>query len=339
MQIIITGGAGFIGCNTAERFLRLGHEVIIFDSLSRPGAESNLHWLAEQGEFVFIRSDVRDAEAFQKLFREQHDVDVVLHLAGQVAVTLSVQDPKLDFEVNAWGTFNLLEAIRQAKLDPVFIFSSTNKVYGELDGLVVEEARRYKYADARSGISEDQPLDFHSPYGCSKGTADQYVHDYARIYGLRTVVFRQSCIYGPRQLGLEDQGWVAWFIIAAVLGRPITIFGNGKQVRDLLFIDDLVDAYCAAIDRIEVAQGQAYNIGGGPSNTLSVWNEFGELLESLIGRRIPVSFEDFRPGDQLVYVSDISKSKRDLNWQPQVELQQGIRRLFDWVSENRDLFD
>src|SRR5229473_1426803 len=227
--------------------------------------------------------------------------------AGQVAVTTSVTDPRTDFDINALGTLNVLEAARLAGRRPPIVTTSTNKVYGELEQVaVVEERRRYRFADRPDGISEDQPLDFHSPYGCSKGAADQYVRDYARIYGLPTVVFRMSCIYGPRQFGTEDQGWVAHFVISALTGKPITIYGNGKQVRDVLFVDDLVRAFRLAADNIDTVAGEVFNIGGGPPNTLSVWDEFGELLRGLTNRTITVEFEDWRPGDQPCYVSNIA---------------------------------
>ena len=225
------------------------------------------------------------------------DADVIVHLAGQVAVTTSVTNPRKDFEANALGTFNALEAARASEREPVFVYASTNKVYGEMDDVALaEEATWYRYADLEFGCPETQPLDFHSPYGCSKGTGDQYVRDYARIYGLRSVVMRQSCIYGPRQFGIEDQGWVAWFVIAAVMGQPITIYGDGKQVRDVLFVDDLLDAYDAAIENIDVAAGSVYNIGGGAENVMSVWVEFEPMLEKLLGKQIPVARGDWRPG-------------------------------------------
>ncbi|MCC7196518.1 MAG: GDP-mannose 4,6-dehydratase [Gemmatimonadaceae bacterium] len=264
---------------------------------------------------------------------------MIYHLAGQVAVTTSVADPREDFETNALGTFNALEAARQAGNDPIFLFSSTNKVYGGIDNVAIEETPgRYAYRDLPYGVSESQPLDFHSPYGCSKGAGDQYVRDYARIYGLRTVVFRQSCIYGYRQFGIEDQGWIAWFIIAAVMGRPITIYGDGKQVRDALFCEDLLDAYDAAIEHIEVAKGQIYNIGGGPENTIAVWSELGPILAELLGREMTVAYGDWRPGDQLVFVSDIGKAERELGWKPKTPVREGVQKLLEWVRENKDLF-
>ena len=283
-----------------------------------------------------IVADVRDAASIAEAAR---GADVIVHLAGQVAVTTSVTNPRDDFEANAIGTFNTLEAARLSERNPIFIFASTNKVYGGMDDVkVVEDATRWRYADLVNGCPESQPLDFHSPYGCSKGTGDQYVRDYARIYGLRSVVFRQSCIYGPRQFGIEDQGWLAWMTIAAVTGRKITIYGDGKQVRDVLHVDDLLNAYDAAIEKIEVAKGRVYNMGGGPGNVLAVWAEFGPLLEKLLGKKIEVARADWRPGDQRVFYADFSKAENELGWSPKIGLEEGIERLFHWVNENQDLF-
>jgi CDP-paratose 2-epimerase len=283
-----------------------------------------------------IVADVRDAASIAEAAR---GADVIVHLAGQVAVTTSVTNPRDDFEANAIGTFNTLEAARLSDRNPIFIFASTNKVYGGMDDVkVVEDATRWRYADLVNGCPESQPLDFHSPYGCSKGTGDQYVRDYARIYGLRSVVFRQSCIYGPRQFGIEDQGWLAWMTIAAVTGRKITIYGDGKQVRDVLHVDDLLNAYDAAIEKMEVAKGRVYNMGGGPGNVLAVWAEFGPLLEKLLGKKIEVVRADWRPGDQRVFYADFSKAKRELGWSPKIGLEDGIERLFNWVKENKNLF-
>jgi CDP-paratose 2-epimerase len=264
---------------------------------------------------------------------------VIVHLAGQVAVTTSVTDPRDDFESNALGTFNVLEAARLSGRDPIFIYSSTNKVYGGMEDVeLVEEETRWRYRDLIHGCPETQPLDFHSPYGCSKGAGDQYVRDYARIYGLRSVVFRQSCIYGPRQFGVEDQGWVAWFMIAAVTGRPMTVYGDGKQVRDILYVDDLLDGYDAAVEKIDTASGEVYNLGGGPNNVMSVWAEFGPMLENLMGEPIEVARGDWRPGDQRVFYADIRKVEGELGWKPQVGVKEGIERLFNWVKENKELF-
>lgn len=336
---LVTGGAGFIGCNYVDRLLTRGDRVIVYDNLSRRGAEANLAWLREThglNAFELAVADVRDAAALRPAVE---GVDVVVHLAGQTAVTTSVEDPRTDFEQNALGTFNVLEAARRAQTPPILLYSSTNKVYGGMEDVgVIERETRYAYEDRPQGISEAYPLDFHSPYGCSKGAGDQYVRDYARIYGLPTVVLRQSCIYGPRQMGVEDQGWVAWFVIAAVSGRPITIYGDGKQVRDVLYIEDLLDVYDAAVTQIDTAAGEVYNIGGGPDRTLSIWKEFGPLLRKLTGRMTNVSYEDWRPGDQLVYVSDIHKAEEELGWRPRVDVEEGIRRLHEWVVANQDLF-
>ncbi len=277
--------------------------------------------------------------AVNKAFRERPDLDVALHLAAQVAVTTSVAEPREDFEINALGTFNVLEAVRVNKLKPVLIYASTNKVYGGMTDIrTVERNGRYEYADLPQGIGEERLLDFHSPYGCSKGAADQYVRDYARIYGLRTVVFRQSCIYGYRQFGVEDQGWVAWFTIAAALGKPITIYGDGKQVRDVLFVEDLAGAYDLAVQKINVASGQVYNIGGGAQQCMSLL-ELLAMIERFFGKKIERSHSDWRPGDQPVFVCDISKAQRELGWKPKASVEEGVRRLYDWVVANRSLFD
>ncbi len=337
MKVIITGGAGFIGSNAARRHLDRRDEVIVVDNLCRRGSEANLAWLKEAGgNFQFVERDVRDPTAMVQLFREHQDAERVLHLAGQVAVTTSVEYPRADFETNAAGTFNVLEAMRAARSRATLIYSSTNKVYGELPG-VRTVLRDGRYAlDGIAGISEDQQLDFHSPYGCSKGAADQYVRDYARIYGLKTVVLRQSCIYGCRQFGIEDQGWIGWFAIAARLGLPIRIYGDGKQVRDVLFIDDLLDAFdaaCAADD----AQGAVFNVGGGPANAVSLLDVIAHL-RALAGRDLPLAFGPWRPGDQKVYVTDISRAQRQLRWSPAVSWQQGVERLYHWIDQNVALF-
>ena len=340
MLYLVTGGAGFIGSNTVNRLLREGHRVVVIDNLSRPGSRRNLDWLQQAGgDLTFVLQDIRDFDGLRRAVRP-HPAEAVLHFAAQVAVTTSVTDPRQDFEINALGTFNLLEALRAESLDPIVLFTSTNKVYGALAHLKVEETKtRYRYADLPEGVSEATPLDFYSPYGCSKGAADQYVHDYGRIYGLRTVVFRNSCIYGTRQFGIEDQGWLAWFVIAALQGKPISIYGDGKQVRDVLFIDDLVEIMLRAVARPEVSAGQVYNIGGGPSRTVSVWKEFGPMLERHLGKAIPVRLHDWRPGDQKIYISDIRKAARDFGWEPKVDVDEGVRRLFDWVKENHVLFE
>jgi CDP-paratose 2-epimerase len=336
---LITGGAGFIGSNYADRCITRGNQVVIFDNLSRSGSKLNLEWLQQKhgkDSFKLILGDVCHADEIKAAAK---DAQRIIHLAAQVAVTTSVTDPRNDFQINSLGTFNTLEAARASGNNPSFVYSSTNKVYGGMEDVkVVELETRYDYANLPDGASESQPLDFHSPYGCSKGSGDQYVRDYYRIYGLPTTVFRQSCIYGLRQFGVEDQGWVAWFIIAAISGHPITIYGNGKQVRDILFVDDLLDAYDAALTQPEKAAGQIFNVGGGRSNTISVWLEFAPMLEKLLGKKIDVAWGDWRPGDQPVYISDIAKAKRILNWSPKISAQQGIEKLFNWVKANQNLF-
>lgn len=336
MKTIITGGAGFVGSNLAAILSSDGHEVTIVDNLSRKGTEKNLAWLETNHPSIsFIRGDVRD---FSLLCEVVKGADLVCHLAAQVAVTTSVCEPLADFAINAHGTLNLLEAVRQSNNQPLVIFTSTNKVYGGMEDICVREGdQRYEFVDRGEGISENRILDFHSPYGCSKGAADQYVRDYWRIYGIPTVVFRMSCIYGPRQFGNEDQGWVAHFIISHVLGRPLNIYGNGKQVRDILFVEDLARAFIAAYKNREKIAGSIYNIGGGPDNTFSLL-ELLDLLNTISPSSTTVSFADWRPGDQPMYVSDIRKAKAELGWSPQVSKVDGIHRLVDWVNQNRTAF-
>ncbi len=338
-SFFVTGGAGFIGSNFVSDLLKKGQTVTVFDNLSRAGAASNVEWLRSlygKNSFRLVVGDVRDRDKVEK---ELGKPDVVAHFAGQVAVTTSVIDPREDFEINALGTFNVLEAVRKAGHQPTVLYTSTNKVYGEMEDVRVEEGEtRYRYLDFPNGIPESQPLDFHSPYGCSKGTGDQYMRDYARIYGIPTVVFRQSAIYGTRQFGIEDQGWVSWFIIAVLMKKNLTIYGDGKQVRDLLFIDDLVRAYHAAIEQPEKSGGQIFNIGGGADRVISVWKEFGPILTELAGHPIDVKYSDWRPGDQVIYVSDISKAKNVLGWSPKVSVREGIETLWRWAEANQDLF-
>ncbi|MEO6811417.1 MAG: NAD-dependent epimerase/dehydratase family protein [Isosphaeraceae bacterium] len=336
---IITGGAGFIGCHAAARFHEAGDQVVIVDNLSRRGADVNLAWLRAQGINEVVQADVRDAKAIDEILARHADADAVLHLAGQVAVTTSVADPRADFETNALGTFNVLEAVRtRAGGRPAVLYSSTNKVYGNLEHVqVVERDGRYAYEDRPFGVDETEPLDFHSPYGCSKGAGDQYVRDYARIYGMNTVVLRQSCIYGTRQFGIEDQGWVAWFCVAATTGQPFTIFGDGKQIRDTLWVGDLIDAYVRALDRIDAVRGEVFNLGGGPENTLSL-NELVALLGQAFGRRFDPPHAPWRPGDQRVFVADVRKAERLLGWSPRVQTAEGVGRLLHWVRDNHHLF-
>ena len=340
MKIIITGGAGFIGSNAAMRYLKAGHEVVVIDSLAREGTRKNLSILeAIGGTLHFLPADIREAEAVQKVFERHRDVDRILHLAAQVAVTTSVQDPMTDFETNALGTLNVLEAMRRCEISSPAIYSSTNKVYGEMmDAQVVLRDNRWAYTNLASGVSEERCLDFHSPYGCSKGAADQYFLDYHRIYGLNTTVMRQSCIYGYRQFGAEDQGWVAWFMIACQTRRPITIFGDGKQVRDILFVDDLLDAYDAAFSGGREIAGRVYNIGGGPENVLSLL-ELVEYIEQRQGSRLKYAKSEWRPGDQKVFVSDIRRAYAELGWRPKIGSRQGLDLLYDWIGSNLDLFE
>jgi CDP-paratose 2-epimerase len=329
MRVLVTGGLGFIGCNVTDRLLRDGHEVIIFDNARRAGVMQNLEWLREHhGERVrWTNADVRDASAVQKAMQ---GVAVAFHLAAQVAVTTSLENPQEDFSINAHGTLNVLEAARQISPSPILLFTSTNKVYGGIEHVrVAERPTRYEFESEPRGISESCPLDFHSPYGCSKGAADQYVRDYKRIYGLRTVVLRMSCIYGPRQFGNEDQGWVAHFALTGLRGGEITIYGDGKQVRDLLYVDDLVDLMMSCVARIDVTAGEVYNVGGGPDNTISVWAELREPLEKLIRKLPAVTYGAFRPGDQLVYISDIRKVQKQLGWTPKVRIPDGLKRMVE----------
>jgi CDP-paratose 2-epimerase len=346
MKLLITGVAGFIGGHAADLFLREGYadEVIGLDNLSRRGNAQNLAWLedrwgqAGQKRFSFAHADIRNADDLLRVFAQHKDVGAVLHLAGQVAVTTSVVNPRMDFEANALGTLNVLEAVRLHCPDAALVYSSTNKVYGGMEEIVIEEKDgRYGYRDLPRGMPETTPLDFHSPYGCSKGTGDQYVRDYARIYGLKTVVLRQSCIYGTRQFGIEDQGWVAWFTIASVLGKAITVYGDGKQVRDVLWVEDLVRLYHECISRIGETAGKVYNAGGGPDYTMSLRELLGYLSELHGGKAIPHGMGDWRPGDQKVFVSDISRIERELGWKPSVSPSEGVSRLYAWTRDNKEM--
>ena len=334
MTYIITGTAGFIGTNLALRLLELGERVVGIDNLSRPGAKINLESLQSYKGFLFRQGDVRDREFLENIFKNEKQCEVIFHLAAQVAVTTSVKNPREDFDINAMGTFNVLEAARMAELDAAIIYSSTNKVYGKLDQVKVSEyGSRYQYAGGVKGVDEKQQLDFYSPYGCSKGCGDQYIVDYNRIYGFKTTSFRQSCIYGYNQFGVEDQGWVAWFTIAAILGKPLTIFGDGKQVRDVLFIDDLVDLYIESVGNIDLLSGQAFNIGGGPENTLSLL-ELLKLLEEKLGHSIYVCYSDWRPGDQKVFICNVDKIQENIGWKPVVSIEEGIEKLYRWCINN-----
>lgn len=335
--VLITGGAGFIGCNLAHRLLTEGRLVLLFDNLSRPGVERNLHWLRDaHGAQVEARiADIRDRAALQRAVTR---ADQVFHFAAQVAVTTSLEDPVGDFEVNAGGTLNLLEALRRLDNPPPLVFTSTNKVYGALEDVALTQLDT-RYAPASDevrarGIGENRPLDFHSPYGCSKGTADQYILDYARSFGLPAVVFRMSCIYGPHQFGTEDQGWVAHFLIRAIEDRPIVLYGDGMQVRDVLFVDDLVEAFLLAQRHMSVLSGHAFNIGGGPANTTSLL-ELLDLIRELHGGKLPLAREGWRTGDQRYYVSDTERFREATGWTPRVGVDEGVRRLYEWLLESR----
>jgi CDP-paratose 2-epimerase len=337
-SILITGGAGFIGTNSALHFADLGWTVTVLDNLSRRGTDTNLAWLQQQNPGIaFHRVDIRDFEALKSVVVEVKP-DMVLHLAGQVAVTTSYQNPREDFEINALGSFNVMEAVRLHAPEAFVLYASTNKVYGGMESVPVRRGERgYAFETLPLGVPEHQSLDFHSPYGCSKGVADQYAIDYARIYNLRTCSFRQSCIYGIRQFGIEDQGWVAWFSIAALLGKPITLYGDGWQTRDVLNVADLAAAYVAAWQQRDAISGQAFNIGGGPTNTLCLRDLLG-FLEEELALTITPAFGATRPGDQPVFVCDIRKAQEHLGWAPQIGVQQGVRDLIRWVRQNRELF-
>lgn len=335
--VLITGGAGFIGSHLAAHYLERGWHVRVLDNLSRVGVVRNLEWLHAMsgGALDVLVEDVRSKAAVEKAV---DGADLICHLAAQVAVTHSVSDPRSDFEINVGGTLNVLEAARRSPKRPVLIYTSTNKVYGALEDIaVVPAGRRWAAEGQELGIAEDRGLDFHSPYGCSKGAADQYVRDYARLYGLRTVVFRMSCIYGTRQFGTEDQGWVVHFIISAALGRPIMIYGDGRQVRDILYVSDLIQAFDLAWSCIERTAGRIYNIGGGAVRTISLL-ELLDWLERRTGRPLAVTYQAARPGDQPYYVSCLDKAARDFGWRPAVSVEEGLDRLVHWVENNCALF-
>ncbi|MGN6057115.1 MAG: SDR family NAD(P)-dependent oxidoreductase [Sphingomicrobium sp.] len=336
--ILITGGAGFIGSNLADRLAAEGHEIIVYDALCRPGVERNLVWLRERHgrNITAIIGDIRDED---EVVRAAADAKAVFHFAAQVAVTTSMVDPREDFDINVRGTINLLDAVRTRREPAPVIFASTNKVYGDLGDLPFNERDdHYEPAGllARRGIDESRPLDFHTPYGCSKGAADQYVLDYARSFGIPTAVFRMSCIYGQRQMGTEDQGWVAHFLIRALEGQPITIYGDGKQVRDILDVHDAVNAYVGALKHIGRVHGRAFNLGGGPENAVSLLQLLDEL-RLVTGRDVELRFEDWRPGDQRWYVSDAHKARSELGLPRPRSWRDGVARLAHWLATDRGL--
>jgi CDP-paratose 2-epimerase len=337
--ILITGGAGFIGCNIANRLAEDGHEVLIFDALSRPGVEKNLAWLQERhaGQIATVIADIRDED---ELGRAAREAKAVFHMAAQVAVTTSLVDPREDYEINLKGTINLLDALRLKGGDTPVIFASTNKVYGDLADIDFRlEGQRYVPQDravAEHGIGEGRPLDFHTPYGCSKGAADQYVLDYARSFGVPAAVMRMSCIYGVRQMGTEDQGWVAHFLIRALEGKQITLYGDGHQVRDILDVSNAVEAYLRAWQRIDRISGRAFNLGGGPSNAVSL-RELIAHMSDLLGHKIDVCFDDWRAGDQRYFVADTRAARQALDLSPAVPWKEGVSMLAEWLRESRGL--
>lgn len=338
MKYLITGGCGFLGSNIASKILELGHELVVFDSLYRYGSYQNLDWLKTQGEFEFIHGDIRNTNDVERTIKT-HKPDVIYHLAGQVAMTTSIVDPRMDFEVNVGGSFNLLNAVRLYSPESTIIYSSTNKVYGDLEQFSYRETEtRYECIDKPNGFDEAVHLEFHSPYGTSKGSADQYMLDFARIYGLKTAVFRHSSMFGGRQFATSDQGWLGWFTQKAFEIKKgsekelFTISGNGKQVRDLLYASDCVALYLKAAERIDDIQGQAFNIGGGIENSSSLLELFSFLEQEL---DIKMEYQQLpaRESDQRVFVAEITKAHKLIGWSPQVGKAEGIRKMIEWVSQ------
>ena len=337
MKLLITGGCGFLGSNLASDALSRGDELVVFDNLYRNGSRENLNWLQTQGKFTFEHGDIRNQNDITRVI-QAFKPDAIFHLAGQVAMTTSIANPRMDFEVNVMGTHNLLESVRQHAPNATVVYSSTNKVYGDLEQYTyLETESRYQCVERPNGVNENTQLSFHSPYGCSKGAADQYMLDYARIFGLKTVVFRHSSMYGGRQFATYDQGWVGWFCQKAIEASkdkntaPFTISGNGKQVRDVLHADDMKRLYMAAVNHIDSAKGQAFNVGGGFENSLSLLELFA-LLEQIAGVKLNYTQVPVRESDQRVFVSDLGKAKQLLNWQPLVSAQEGVARMVEWVS-------
>lgn len=343
-RVLVTGGAGMVGSHCAEYYAKKGDDVVVLDNLMRSqlfgydkqSVEYNWNYLVRYPNVKRIKGDVRNEEDVRKALGE--GVDIVVHTAAQPGVSFSIRMPKEDFSINAFGTLNVLECTRQVSPNATFIYCSTNKVYGEnVDKIPLKELEtRYVY-DSTEGVPEKMPIDHcgHTPYGVSKYVGDIYVQEYAYIYGMKTVVFRMSCIYGPRQFGFEDQGWVAWFIIATLLDKPITIYGNGKQVRDLLYVDDLIEAYDRFIE--SNLRHAVFNIGGGPENTISLL-EFLDILEKETGKRSKITYGDWRPSDQKVYISDVSKVTKALNWRPKINPKEGMKKLISWIKDRKELF-
>jgi len=340
MKLLITGGCGFLGSNLASDALSRGDELVVFDNLYRDGSRGNLTWLKTQGKFAFEHGDIRNQNDISRVIKD-FKPDATFHLAGQVAMTTSIADPRMDFEVNVVGTFNLLEAVRQYSASSIVVYSSTNKVYGDLEQYTyLESDTRYRCVEYPNGFSEQTQLDFHSPYGCSKGAADQYMLDYARIFGLKTVVFRHSSMYGGRQFATYDQGWVGWFCqkaIEASEGRqkgPFTISGDGKQVRDVLHAEDMKRLYMAAVTHIDKAKGQAFNVGGGIENSLSLLELFS-ILEQIADVKLSHTKLPVRESDQRVFVSDLTKAKKTLDWEPEVSAKDGIKHMVSWLKSEK----
>ena len=338
MKLLITGGCGFLGSNLASDALIRGDELVVFDNLSRNGSRENLVWLQGQGKFTFVHGDIRNQNDITRVI-QSFKPEAIFHLAGQVAMTTSISNPRMDFEVNVTGTYNMLEAVRQDAPDAIIVYSSTNKVYGDLEQYTYSETdTRYQCNELPYGFDEKTQLEFHSPYGCSKGAADQYVLDYARIFGLKTVVFRHSSMYGGRQFATYDQGWIGWFCQKAIetqndhIKEPFTISGTGKQVRDVLHADDMKKLYIAAVINIDKAKGNAFNIGGGIGNSLSLLELF-DLLGKITNIKLEYTKLPVRESDQRVFVADIDKAKRLLNWQPLVSAQEGVARMIEWVRQ------
>lgn len=336
MKILITGGCGFLGSNLAAYATEIGMEVVIFDNLYREGSLHNLVWLKDKGTFCFVHGDIRNRNDITRLVQDFHP-EAVFHLAGQVAMTTSIANPRMDFEVNVVGTHNLLEAVRLYTPEAAVVYSSTNKVYGDLEQYAYRETEsRYECIDKPKGFDETTALDFHSPYGCSKGAADQYMLDYARIFGLKTIVFRHSSMYGGRQFATYDQGWIGWFCQQAAatkngtIQKPFTISGNGKQVRDVLHADDIITLYFSALDNIQAAHGNAFNVGGGIANSLSLLELFG-LLEEFSGVKLAYTKLAPRESDQRVFVADIDKARKLIRWEPRVSAREGVQRMLEWV--------
>jgi CDP-paratose 2-epimerase len=336
MKLLITGGCGFLGSNLAAHALAQGDELYVFDNLGRFGSALNLDWLRTLGKFEFIHGDIRNANDVARIIARINP-DAIFHLAGQVAMTTSIDDPRRDFETNALGSLNILDAVRIHSPDTAILYSSTNKVYGDLEQYnYIEEPTRYVCVDRPNGFDENSALNFHSPYGCSKGSADQYMQDYARMYGLKTAVFRHSSMYGGRQFATYDQGWVGWFCQQATQTKKnadhrFTISGNGKQVRDVLHAEDMIQLYYQGIAQINTIKGNAFNIGGGVNNSLSLLELFA-LLEQLIGRSLNYEKKPPRSSDQRVFIADLGKISSMINWRPKVTAAEGVRKMLDWVS-------